>query len=81
MRGYERAILTPNMVEFQRLYKSVFKEDIPNSQTTEQVVQSLSSSLGNVTIVLKGQEDIISNGMNGGCVQTPGGVGGVGRDE
>jgi ATP-dependent NAD(P)H-hydrate dehydratase len=65
VRGYERAILTPNMVEFQRLYKSVFKEDIPNSQTTEQVVQSLSSSLGNVTIVLKGQEDIISNGMNG----------------
>ena len=65
VKGYERAILTPNVIELQRLYRAVFKEDIPNVHTMDWAVQNLAKSLGGVTIVLKGEEDIITNGIDG----------------
>lgn len=59
--NYKNAILTPNKVEFERLYKAVTKTNL-NHDVTVNDVQELSKSLGNVTIVRKGKKDIISDG-------------------
>jgi len=59
--GYEQAILTPNIVEFSRLYSAVTGKKSSN-QSNE--VQELSLALGNVTIVKKGEEDVIANGKH-----------------
>lgn len=63
IRGYENAILTPNAIEFSRLYKAATGSDLKNNEGTDQV-KYLSEKLGNVTIVQKGCEDKISNGIN-----------------
>ncbi|CAH8503796.1 unnamed protein product [Schistosoma turkestanicum] len=59
IEGYDKAILTPNIVEFSRLYYSVFTFQ-PND--TEDATRSLAEKLG-VTIVRKGPIDVISNGQ------------------
>ncbi|XP_023230724.1 ATP-dependent (S)-NAD(P)H-hydrate dehydratase-like [Centruroides sculpturatus] len=63
IKGYENAILTPNAMEFARLYKSVVGTELLKDQETDQV-KYLCEKLGNVTIVRKGCEDTISNGIN-----------------
>ena len=65
IKGYEKAILTPNYVELQRLHKAVLKEEISNVEPIENVVSTLAHKLGNVTVVLKGEYDVISNGRDG----------------
>ena len=65
IKGYEKAILTPNYVELQRLHKAVLKEEISNVEPIENVVSRLALKLGNVTLVLKGEHDVISNGRDG----------------
>ena len=65
IKGYEKAILTPNYVELQRLHKAVLKEEVSNVEPIENVVSRLADKLGNVTLVLKGEHDIISNGRDG----------------
>lgn len=60
--NYKKAILTPNKVEFERLYKAVTKTSLSHDVTVNDV-QELSKSLGNVTIVRKGPKDIISDGI------------------
>lgn len=62
VRGYKKAILTPNMAEFDRLYTSVFQNDQNSQVEPKAVVANLASTLGNITICRKGAEDIISDG-------------------
>lgn len=60
--GYTKAILTPNDIEFQHLYKKMF--GWPPSPDEDMAVQSkaLAAKMGNLTIVRKGKVDIITNG-------------------
>ncbi|KAL4230033.1 hypothetical protein ACF0H5_010420 [Mactra antiquata] len=59
--GYEKCVLTPNVVEFERLYKKVIGE---SPLLSEPVVctKNLSQKMGHVTIVQKGVNDIITDG-------------------
>jgi ATP-dependent NAD(P)H-hydrate dehydratase len=58
IRGYDKVILTPNAVEFERLCSSVKIQDTK----TPDAVNALAKALGNVVIVRKGETDVISNG-------------------
>ena len=64
IRGYKKAVLTPNAMEFSRLVHSVLKRgDVPpNVHPDPQCIQEVSRALGGVTIVHKGSVDVISNG-------------------
>ncbi|KAI2806155.1 hypothetical protein BLOT_005166 [Blomia tropicalis] len=63
VRGYTKAILTPNVVEFDRLYSSVFRtESQPIGDDPKTAVEELARTLGHITILRKGSQDIISNG-------------------
>ncbi|TGZ68036.1 hypothetical protein CRM22_004482 [Opisthorchis felineus] len=62
-------ILTPNVVEFGRLYTAVLGCN-PGSGTTE--VEKLAKAMGGVTIVQKGPTDVISNGDTTVVCQEPG---------
>ncbi|CAH8535782.1 unnamed protein product [Heterobilharzia americana] len=59
IEGYRKTILTPNTVEFSRLYYSVFS---CNPNNTSDATKCLADKLG-VTIVHKGPADIISDGQ------------------
>ncbi|XP_035209285.1 ATP-dependent (S)-NAD(P)H-hydrate dehydratase-like [Stegodyphus dumicola] len=61
--GYKNAILTPNKVEFGRLYSAVSNEQIEHDFTDKHVAQ-VAKLLGNVTIVKKGLVDVISDGID-----------------
>ncbi|XP_078402206.1 ATP-dependent (S)-NAD(P)H-hydrate dehydratase isoform X1 [Cetorhinus maximus] len=61
IQGYGKAILTPNVVEFARLYNTVLKGPLDEYDHQGNLLQ-LSQALGNVTIVQKGQKDLISDG-------------------
>lgn len=66
VKGYPECILTPNVVEFGRLAKAM-GIDISNSKgaavSKTEACEKLSMALGGVTIIQKGQSDIISNGI------------------
>ncbi|KAJ3287914.1 hypothetical protein HDU79_005344 [Rhizoclosmatium sp. JEL0117] len=58
--GYSKAILTPNHLEFSRLCEKMnILTDVENSIET----MRLSETLG-VTVIVKGSDDIISNGAS-----------------
>lgn len=59
VQGYKECVLTPNVVEFARLAKSV-GVDVPDNG--EEGCRALSEALGGVLIVRKGVSDWISNG-------------------
>ncbi|KAH8717441.1 ATP-dependent (S)-NAD(P)H-hydrate dehydratase [Beauveria bassiana] len=61
IKGYSQAVLTPNVVEFDRLWKAVGIDD-SRSESETQRVEALANALGGVTIIQKGQQDHISNG-------------------
>lgn len=63
IRGYENAILTPNAAEFPRLYQAVFNSSPDDTQPLASV-QELSRELGNVSILHKGENDVLSNGRD-----------------
>ncbi|XP_071847249.1 ATP-dependent (S)-NAD(P)H-hydrate dehydratase-like [Apostichopus japonicus] len=63
IQGYQSAILTPNIVEFKHLYRKMLGRD-PDPSNAVANVQELSKALGNVTVCLKGMDDIISDGRN-----------------
>ncbi|KAH9902068.1 ATP-dependent (S)-NAD(P)H-hydrate dehydratase [Xylariomycetidae sp. FL2044] len=73
--GWKEVVLTPNVVEFGRLWKGVMKEDQKEggAESTEQV-EKLSKALGGVTIVQKGGRDYISNGATTFVVDLKGGL-------
>ncbi|KAI9321806.1 Ribokinase-like protein [Dichotomocladium elegans] len=79
VQNYTKAVLTPNVVEFKRLCERM-KVDSDDS-APDTLVSKLSQALGGVTIVQKGQVDLISNGSEVLCCDTEGGrrrVGGQG---
>lgn len=61
IQGYQKAILTPNHVEFSRLSAAVLKDPVDSSDHRGAVLK-LSQALGNVTVVQKGEQDVISDG-------------------
>ncbi|KAM3565325.1 hypothetical protein MY1884_000239 [Beauveria asiatica] len=61
VKGYSQAVLTPNVVEFDRLWKAVGIDDGGSGSETQRV-EALALALGGVTIIQKGQQDHISNG-------------------
>jgi ATP-dependent NAD(P)H-hydrate dehydratase len=62
VRGYKEAVLTPNVVEFKRLWDSLNLQDAGAVKETDKV-EALAKALGGVTIIQKGQKDFISNGQ------------------
>ncbi|EAL62033.1 uncharacterized protein family, carbohydrate kinase-related [Dictyostelium discoideum AX4] len=61
IKGYDKAILTPNFVEFKSLSDSV-KKMIGDTSNNLLKPEHIASCLGNITIVQKGKEDIITDG-------------------
>ncbi|KAG0215109.1 hypothetical protein BGX28_000814 [Mortierella sp. GBA30] len=73
VRGYTKAVLTPNLVEFGRLCE-VMNIDAKDQQSEEPPVQQLARALGGVTLVEKGSADLISNGTKVHMVTNEGGL-------
>ena len=66
VRGYHLAILTPNVVEFARLYRALFDSDPSKEELISgSAAKAVSENLGNVTVMQKGHRDIITNGNQG----------------
>eukprot|EP01122_Echinamoeba_exundans_P012791 TRINITY_DN5448_c0_g1_i1.p1 TRINITY_DN5448_c0_g1~~TRINITY_DN5448_c0_g1_i1.p1 ORF type:complete len:328 (+),score=44.94 TRINITY_DN5448_c0_g1_i1:33-1016(+) len=78
IKGYTRAILTPNAVEYSRLCARLLGTEVqPNSETQEAALErtaSLATALGNVTVLRKGEFDVISDGLSSVVCTTPGGL-------
>ncbi|CAM9450357.1 unnamed protein product [Chrysoparadoxa australica] len=65
IKGYKLATLTPNIMEFARLWSAVgFGDWEAGADATEDEVERLAARLGNVTVVLKGGTDVISDGKH-----------------
>ncbi|XP_012878337.1 PREDICTED: ATP-dependent (S)-NAD(P)H-hydrate dehydratase isoform X1 [Dipodomys ordii] len=62
IQGYQKAILTPNKMEFSRLWEAVIGGPVDDRDHRGSVLR-LSQALGNVTVVQKGEQDLISNGQ------------------
>jgi len=64
IKGYQRAVLTPNAMEFSRLVQTVLKRgDVgPMVHPDPTIVSEVAKHLGGLTIVHKGSFDVISNG-------------------
>ncbi|KAG7110373.1 hypothetical protein HYQ45_017595 [Verticillium longisporum] len=75
VRGYGKAVLTPNVVEFSRLCKALgVDEDKVTSEGGETgKVEALARELDGVTIIQKGGNDYISNGKTTLVVDLQGG--------
>lgn len=78
VKGYELAVLTPNVVEFGRLTSALGIDEqvkqAKESQGESAKVEALARALGGVTIVQKGAKDLISNGTTTLTVDLPGGL-------
>ncbi|XP_070694160.1 ATP-dependent (S)-NAD(P)H-hydrate dehydratase [Pempheris klunzingeri] len=61
IQGYQKGILTPNYMEFTRLYEALHHEPMDSSDHHRSVIQ-LSVAMGNMTLVLKGEQDLITDG-------------------
>ncbi|XP_041662191.1 ATP-dependent (S)-NAD(P)H-hydrate dehydratase isoform X2 [Cheilinus undulatus] len=61
IQGYQKGILTPNFMEFTRLYEALHHEPMDSSDHQRSVLQ-LSAAMGNLTVVLKGEHDLITDG-------------------
>ncbi|KAM8785953.1 ATP-dependent (S)-NAD(P)H-hydrate dehydratase isoform 3-T3 [Rhynchonycteris naso] len=61
IQGYQKAVLTPNHMEFSRLSEAVLSGSVDSRDRRESVLR-LSQALGNVTVVQKGEQDMISDG-------------------
>ncbi|PHH64171.1 hypothetical protein CDD81_4918 [Ophiocordyceps australis] len=63
IKGYTGAVLTPNVVEFGRLWEAIGPDAASVTGSSETAkVEALARALGGVTIVQKGASDFISNG-------------------
>ncbi|KAI1336312.1 H-hydrate dehydratase [Xylariaceae sp. FL0016] len=73
--GWREVVLTPNVVEFGRLWKGLKNEEVggAGAESSEQV-EALCKALGGVTIVQKGGRDFISNGETTLVVDLKGGL-------
>ncbi|EGS16977.1 uncharacterized protein CTHT_0073020 [Thermochaetoides thermophila DSM 1495] len=71
VRGYKLAVLTPNVVEFDRVTKALGIEDDGTSETGR--VEKLARALGGVTVLQKGKKDFLSDGEKTMVVDWEGG--------
>lgn len=72
VKGYKECILTPNVVEFDRLAKAL---DIDTKDgEPDKMCQKVANAMGGVCIIQKGQEDYISNGVGTTVSDTKGGL-------
>ncbi|ORY88149.1 Ribokinase-like protein [Leucosporidium creatinivorum] len=62
VKGYKKAVLTPNVVEFKRLCDAVNLKD--DSTDPSKRASHLAEALGGVTILEKGASDRITNGTS-----------------
>ncbi|CAK7210504.1 hypothetical protein SBRCBS47491_000806 [Sporothrix bragantina] len=60
VKGYPLAVLTPNVVEFGRLAKALLGDDKEKDGNGDEKAVQLSKALGGVTIVEKGNVDLIA---------------------
>ncbi|ORY60213.1 H-hydrate dehydratase [Pseudomassariella vexata] len=73
--GWREVVLTPNVVEFGRLWKGIKNHESEKGDRSETAqVEALSKALGGVTIVQKGGKDYISNGDTTLVVENRGGL-------
>ncbi|EJU03686.1 Ribokinase-like protein [Dacryopinax primogenitus] len=70
VKGYSKAVLTPNVMEFQRLCDKLGISQSEGDPT--QLCAKVSLALGRVTVLQKGPEDIISNGVESWTVNEQG---------
>jgi ATP-dependent NAD(P)H-hydrate dehydratase len=71
IRGYKKAILTPNIVEFGRLCE---KLSIKEEKGSDAAVKALAKALNGPTLLVKGQTDRITDGETLLVVDEPGGL-------
>lgn len=72
MKGYQEAILTPNVMEFARLCQALNVD--PEAGEKKEVCGKLATALGGVTVIQKGPHDYISNGKYTLTCDVPGGL-------
>lgn len=63
--NYNKFILTPNFNEFKRIYENLFNKKISFGISIDEIkkyAEELSNKLNNITIVVKGYKDVITNG-------------------
>ncbi|KAF4979010.1 hypothetical protein FZEAL_4685 [Fusarium zealandicum] len=72
VRGYESAVLTPNVVEFGKLCDAL-KVDVGEDASETARVEALAKTLKGVTVIQKGAKDYISNGETTLTVDLEGG--------
>ncbi|KAF9337793.1 hypothetical protein BGZ91_009244 [Linnemannia elongata] len=73
IKGYKKAVLTPNLVEFGRLC-NVMNVDTEDEEAEQPAVQRLSQALGGVIVIQKGKADVISDGQKVQVVDNEGGL-------
>ncbi|XP_053733041.1 ATP-dependent (S)-NAD(P)H-hydrate dehydratase isoform X2 [Synchiropus splendidus] len=61
IQGYQKGILTPNFMEFTRLYEALHHKSVDGSDPQRSLLQ-LSAAMGNLTLLLKGEKDLITDG-------------------
>jgi ATP-dependent NAD(P)H-hydrate dehydratase len=71
IRGYKKAILTPNVVEFGRLCDRL---KITEEKGSDEAVKALAKALDGPTLLVKGQTDRITDGESMLVVDEPGGL-------
>ena len=71
VKGYRRAVLTPNVVEFGRLCE---KLSIKEPAGSDEAVKALALALDGPTLLVKGQTDRITDGKTMLVVDEPGGL-------
>ena len=63
LRGYSKAVITPNPQEFSRLARGILNLEVPPSLLPDpHTVSQLARALGHLTVLHKGTEDVISDG-------------------
>ncbi|KAF4988465.1 hypothetical protein FDECE_15057 [Fusarium decemcellulare] len=72
VRGYNGAVLTPNVVEFGKLCEAL-KVDVGEDASETARVEALARTLKGVTVIQKGAKDYISNGETTLTVDLQGG--------
>ncbi|WVZ13210.1 hypothetical protein V8G54_017740 [Vigna mungo] len=61
VRGYPLAVLTPNVNEYKRLVQKVLSSEVNDVDAPQQLL-SLAKKIGGVTILRKGNSDLVSDG-------------------
>ena len=74
VHGYASAVLTPNVMEFQRLCEKMGVDPEKVEGGKDKVCAELARRLGGVTIIQKGPQDVISNGKETLIVEIEGGL-------